>query len=318
MINLYLKALGAQSLEEIVNIARQEHDYLIHNDTSACSPFYKFDLKYYTTLMESMSILNQTFQRKESISSFEIIFSYIVNPFISFFNPSCSSLKFRCFCTGIIQNAPWATCIDNALSSRFNILSPKFSKIAILSCGTLYQTIGKLTEYERKSILSTFTHFLVTYFEYFLINYGSYRLSKYIGEKIKFLPISIINFLISIIFTAPMIRHFTSKGLRSLCYSIFFSLAEHKSNKVDFDLPDDCVVPNELKCLICYDLVNDPVQCQGQIMCKSCLQRWINSSHSYQNPVTGRDFLPDEVSKEYVFGILSQQFIKYATRKSSK
>ena len=310
MIHLYFKAKNAKSLEEIIHVAQQEHDYLIHNDTKLVSPFFQVDFKYYTVFLESFSILNQSSIRKETISPFDILFSFIGNPFYAFLKPGKKNLKYRCFLSGIVQSAPWAKCIDMAIGSKFNI-SAKYSDLIVIGSGSLYQALGSLVENQNKSILNTFFDFVISILQFFSINYCAHSLSHALEKKAKIIPNFAIRFLVNALFTTPLTRHFTSKGIKSLCYSIFFSLVKKRTRALDFELPDDCVVPNELKCLICYDLLNDPVQCQGQVVCKSCLQRWINSSHGYQNPITGRDFSLDEVSKEYVFDVLSQQYLKY-------
>lgn len=308
MIHLYFKALNAKSVEEIVNIAQQEHDFLIHNNTKLVSPYFQLDFKYYTALLESLSILKQASSRKDSITAFDTIFSFILNPIYTFFEADTRNLRLRCFCSGIIQSAPWSRCIDIALNKKFNI-STKYTNLIIIECGSLYQTIHRLIEDENKSILHILYQFIISNLEFFTINYCAFRLTRYL-EKKTFIPSFFIRTLVSLILTTPLIRHFSSKGLKSLCYTLFFSLIKKKPNTIDFDIPDDCEIPNELKCLICYDLLNDPVQCQGQVVCRSCLQRWIRSSNGNQNPITGRDFSQDEISTEYVFDALSQQFLK--------
>lgn len=308
MIHLYFKALRAKSVEEIVDIAQKEHDYLIHNNINSISPYFQLDFKYYTAFVESTSILKQASFRKNSVNVLDTTFAFIVNPLITFFKGETKEARLHCFCSGILQSIPWSKFIDIALTGRFNMYS-KYSDLIVLECGSLYQAVLKVVERQNKSILRQLFQLILANIEFFTINYCAFNLSKYI-EKNTAIPSFIIQILINLLFTTPLTRHFSSKGFKSLCYTLFFSLINKKPNTVDFELPDDCEIPNELKCLICYDLLNDPVQCQGQVMCKSCLQRWADSSHGFQNPITGRDYSPDEVSKEYVFDVLSKQFLK--------
>lgn len=303
---LYLRALRAKNKDAIVKVATDEHAFLMkhtHHDTN----FFNSAIDLFATHLECTSMINEIFVPYPSLTSnaYFVISNAIYSGVVMFWADE-PAVTARALIGGFFGSVDWSRLLDYVLPHFFHS-TPLRRSISVVATTSLYQySIHLIYKRVNKSKAPfSLADNLGTLLSIFSLNLANFGINLvYTKSNIPFLQF-LANITFSL-YSSLFLREIINRGFSQVFNSLVPLLHSTFKKDVDYqvELSDD--IPNELICPICFNLLNDPICCQGHAFCKSCFSTW--SAKSPLHPFTGLGYRREEIEPAYVYDVLSNNY----------
>jgi hypothetical protein len=289
MLRLYARCLFSESLPVLEQIADETSELyqrrnLRKRKKNQKSHFFSTSL----TVLESQGIISNILDHRNRVSAFHnFSFSIIVPLFVTFHEERV--MKIRTVFSSLLQTLPLT---DKLIGFLRSVNVPeRFHNPAVVLSYSLFQVLSIRWSHGRRkmSVIDIGRQTLLIG----LLHVLSRRLATAVQGYLFFVPDWMISTYIAFK-TAAFIQRLVRFGvLDSLEWLVegFLHTFTFLEKKLD-DLPPGYPVPQSLTCMICREMVKDPVELLGYFFCGPCLEKWF-SEGKLVHPCTN-----EAVSKE--------------------
>jgi hypothetical protein len=233
-----------------------------------------------------------------AVKPFNLLDAFVMSlsaPVIGFLAPPASRLQVVSVFASQMLSLPF-------YSRRYFGINPGILKLveaATVSCVQV-KTINDATGVAKL----TLPHFVATAGTVFLSHLFRRSLIKFVSRDLH-ISIAFVIACFAEFFFSHITYELAEYGLRGALEMLGDALLFCESPPITGHvLPLTFEAPQSLQCMICHELVADPVMVSGFLSCRSCLSSWIEARQDYIHPLTGEYFCFDDIRPSGIYRCL--------------
>jgi hypothetical protein len=297
MLRLYGQALFASKKSTLEAISSQVRElYLTRSHATRAFAAHSFGNSLRLTNVELFTILHVLLKRgDEPLTMWRVIAFSVGLPVTATVLEAGSPMQPRAIFDFLLNICPW----QKPLLAFFHELGlpPSADYPATVITGALFQVLSIELSHGQavEPIAIAFKTALISLF----LHGGARLIRTQLSGLARWIPDDVWAFAISSIFDA-IVQRFVRFGL----VSTLTWLAERTAKTVMrftmpplVDLPLNVTVPSSMECLICHELLRNPVVVLGHFFCEHCLNTWLdsNTTHPYTGEAISREMIEQSI-----------------------
>lgn len=311
MLKFYSRTLAARNTEQLVSVAEDITKYyrsrarvsLEENPTSYQSSLFCVQQEMATFLHWLADLPDTTKDVKFGMLEAGVTTSQVLTHLLQ---EKEKTMLLRTIITCVIGHLPLKKVIDEMFTQSG--ISPEQHTKAKLLVFAFLQVILINVGHGKKNFLNPITMILNTG-----CTAGVLGMAHWIHMRLIRFPIprwcQSICAIIAIQALSPVTQRVVRFGIKSTIEWLTeksMSAAFRTMEKRLPELPITVDTAPELECLICHDVMSDPVEIMGSFCCRNCLKNWMLRSSVH--PLTGVDISPEMVTESV---LMSHVVYKY-------
>lgn len=307
-IGLIIKSIKASTKADLESIANE----IITNARHGAKNVRQFNLKNYQSAQIMTAVDTASFSVDScglfKANGFDLISYISLLPLLA--ATTSSEITPRFYFSAFVASLPMYDHVKYLLTS-FGV-PEQYLKVTILGVYSTTEVLAirSLQGFSSKSIFDILSSSAAIAG----IFYSNQVLVRLLRKYLFFIPVTIISSVLSY-GSSKLVHHIGLYGVKSGISLLFETTAnlilkKQTMNPPELPLEADDDVPDSMKCSICHDLMNDPVESLGFFCCEKCMSSWLHSNNQMIHPVTAEEISLDNVERNIAMNITTVKFRK--------